>query len=251
MKWIVIGVICIVVVLLWTLGKFVEKTFAYRPPSPPTPSPSATTGSGAATATTTPPTPPPAPPAPVPVSKTNWLWPVVVGILAIVVVIWVIAPMMTKTTTAPAPKVAAPKKELRKYTKSFPLEFVGGENLVREPDRPDRVGIRKGGYANFRVNLPIVINGNYKIHYHGQRIKEGRDFLEINRGKGNGAPFSIKHGATDFPVRLVFFDDGYDDKMSGEAKYFRSGENYFKLSADEDLLVQLDKPHYVEITYWE
>ena len=159
----------------------------------------------------------------------------------------IFAPSAAAKTPPPA-KATAPKKELRKQTVKIPLEFVGGENLVREPGR---VGIRKGGYANFRVNLPIVINGNYKIHYHGQRIKEGRDFLEINKGKGNGAPFSIKHGATDFPVQLVFFDDGYDDKMSGETKYFRSGDNYFKLSADDDLLVQLDKPHYVEITYWE
>jgi len=159
-----------------------------------------------------------------------------------------ISAIFAPSAVAKTPPPAAPKREPQKKTVKFPLEFVGGENLVREPER---IGIRKGGHANFRVSLPNVINGKYKVHYHGQRIKEGRDFLEINRGKGIGAPFDIKHSATDFPIELRFFDDGYAIGMPGENKYFRSGENYFKLWADDNLLVQLDKQPYVEITYWQ
>lgn len=233
MKWIPIICVIGIGILLFIIGRCVEGKKSPPPPS-----------GSQQQSPLVPPTPTPASVA----SETNWVWPVIIGILAIVVVIWVIAPMLTKTTTAPAPKVAAPKKELRKQVVKIPLEFVGGENLVREPGR---VEIRKGGHANFRFSLPNVINGKYKIHYHGQRNKEGLDFLEINRGKGNGAPFSIEHGATDFPIELIFFDSGYATGMPGEAKYFRSGENYFKLWANDSLIVQLDKPPYVEITYWE
>ena len=195
-------------------------------------------------------TTPSSPPTPVPVAttkKNGWVW-LIVGILVAIIAYHFIAPMMR--TTAPTQQATAPKKELHKYKVRRPLEFLGGENLTRGLNY---VEITKDvGYMNFRVNLPVVKNGQYKIYYHGRRAREGQDLLEINRGKGNsGMPFSIDHRATDFPVELVFFDDGYDIGMPGDAKYFRTGDNFIKLWANGDLRVQLDQPPYVEITYWE
>ena len=202
----------------------------------------ATTTSTTTTSTTTHPTPTPATSP----RKYGWGW-LVIAILVAIIAYHFIAPMMR--TTAPAPQATAPKKELHKYTVRRPLEFLGGENFTRGSNY---IGILKGGYANFRVNLPVVKNGKYKIYYHGRRVREGRDLLEINRGKGNsGMPFGIDHRATDIPIELVFYDSGYDIGMPGDAKYFRTGDNFLKLWADDDLLVQMDQPPYVEITYWE
>ena len=186
-------------------------------------------------------------PAPVATTKKNgWMW-LIIGILAAIIAYYTVLPALQKS--APAPQATAPKKELHKYTVRRPFEFLGGENFTRGSNY---IGILKGGYANFRVNLPVVKNGKYKIYYHGRRVREGRDLLEINRGKGNsGMPFGIDHRATDIPIELVFFDSGYDIGMPGDAKYFRTGDNFLKLWADDDLLVQMDQPPYVEITYWE
>jgi len=115
MKWIVIGVICLIIVLLWVLGKFVERTFAYRPPSPPTPSPPASTGSATTTATAPPtsPTPPTTPtPAPAPKRSYGWGWPVI-GVVAVVFLIWGLPALRTP---ALPPQAVAPKKELQKFT---------------------------------------------------------------------------------------------------------------------------------------
>jgi hypothetical protein len=174
----------------------------------------------------------------------NYSWLAWVALAVIIALGW----WAYKNSQQPTPPQATAPGKIQRV--KIPLEFVGGENLDRS--RPEKVTILKGGYANFRANLPAVKNGKYKIFYHGQRTKEGRDYLEINWGKGNsGNPFSIIHRATDFPVELVFFDGGYEVGMPGEAKYFRPGENYIKLWADEELLVKLDQTLYMEITYRE
>jgi|GEM_PF-2178099 hypothetical protein len=197
----------------------------------------------------------PAQPAPAPTVDSGGvslqtLWPYLWPALLIGTILYVWGWKDTPTHKAgPAPQAQAPKRELQRRVITRPIEFLGGENLTRGREW---IGIQQGGHANFRVDLPIVQNGKYKIHFHMRRVEKGRDFIEINRGKeNNGNPFSVEHNATDFPIEIVFFDDGYVIGMPGEPKYFRPGDNFFKLWADKELLIQLNKPMYVKITYWE
>jgi hypothetical protein len=153
------------------------------------------------------------------------------------------AMQISKTATVPAPP--APKKVMKE--RIFPLEFLGGKDLIRGPGW---IGIRKGGYATFRVaGLPIREDGKYEIVFHGTRKSTGRDVLLINNGKGNGgAPFFYEtHPASDRSIEIAFFRQG----MAGNAKYFYPTGNFLQLSADDDLLVQLDQPMYVKLKYME
>ena len=167
----------------------------------------------------------------------------VVGILAIVVVIWVIAPIITKTT-APPLQVIAPKRELQKHIVTRPLERLGGKNTI---PGPSWIGIKKGGYATFRVtNIPVIKDGKYKVVFWATRKTTGRDILDINAGHW-GKFFYERHFASDHPLKIVFFNDG----VPGKAEYFLPSENFVQLSADDDLLVQMDRQPYVELTYYE
>ncbi|MFA6285014.1 MAG: hypothetical protein WC643_00600 [Parcubacteria group bacterium] len=143
-------------------------------------------------------------------------------------------------------KSSPKKKEMKQYTIIRPLEFLGGEKIIHGSGC---VGVRKGGKAEFRAtNLPIVKDGKYKVIFHATRKTTGRDYLLVNAGKGHGGPFYYdNHPASDSPIEITFFKEG----MPGDSKYFYPTDNFIQLSADDDLLVQLDNPPYVEITYWQ
>jgi hypothetical protein len=145
--------------------------------------------------------------------------------------------------TAPPPKVAAPKKELRHYTKSFPLQFLGAENIVSRG--PGWVKIKKDrGRANFLVaNIPLVKDARYEIVFHAAREKTGKTFLKVNHRE-----FCYNnHLSSDAPVEIAFFRQG----EAGNSERFLPRENALQLWADNDLLVQLDQPPYVKMTYLE
>jgi hypothetical protein len=212
MKWIVIGVICLVVVLLWALGKFVERTFAYRPPSPPTPSPPASTGSATATATA-PPTPPTPAPAPtVRVRSYGWGWPVTIGILVAIFLIWGLPALRT---TAPVPQATAPKSQPYKPP-PISLDLIEDKSIgvsVQQKDfhgKAQEMTIQSGGRALFFVDMfQLPQNGTVYLRAYVTRsfagdmvlIVNGTKFTSLHKGGGKQwtvfrLPISVFHGGT-------------------------------------------------------
>jgi hypothetical protein len=171
--------------------------------------------------------------------SSNWAW-LIVGILAIVFVIWVIAPMITKTN-APTPQATAPQKQLEQRVITRNLKFVGGEAIERQ----GFIAVKKDGRAFYAIHdMPWRRDAIFRVVVCLRQESTGNIILKINGGRG-GQKFYMVPGSTVFG-NAVFFDK----EEIGRPEYFNpDGGNQIILSSQGgDMDIQFVS---IVMIYWE
>ncbi|MCX6766984.1 MAG: hypothetical protein NT170_04420 [Candidatus Moranbacteria bacterium] len=140
---------------------------------------------------------------------------------------------------SPAPQATAPKRELRKQTMRFPLDFFTGEKVLNQGGS---VEIQNGGYAVFRYSdLPWQKDAKYYIVFSIVRKKTGKHHFEVNDSRGG--TFFLDHYASERVETCVFNFDS-----PGQSQFFHPGDNRFKISSPGDnILIQ---HAFVQVEYW-
>jgi len=238
MKWIVIGALCASGVLLWLIGKWVEKMFTFRPPAPPPPV--------ATTATTGTPAPPPPPPPPTASKSYGWVWSFIFvffgGLIALTIYHKALVPVFN--APGPQPQSTAPKILLQQKVEKCTLQFVGGDGVLEKGGLIEVPSDKQAFFATH--SLPWKKNAAFHVVVNLLRKSTGQICLEVNGGRG-GTKSYMHPGSPELSI-VVFFEK--DER--GDSGYFNPGANQIKIwSPGDDIFIQNVRIEMIERFYSE